>query len=200
MIEQTVFEKDQTRYIQYSEINAEIHERLDSVTTQITDPNNIEILFDSIYRLMNQLNMTNQGIVIFDSLTELYSRVGNQLFSALKNFRAIASSIRFVPVWGVTHFGLSTDFPSGFDYLSDGLIDLRFEKTLMEQGILAKQLRIRRMSGIKSHPIWISFTIEPHIGCIPAPNLIDDLMVELGGLITNLDQPIAENKIEVDDE
>ena len=104
------------------------------------------------------------------------------MFSALKNLRAIACSIRFVPVWSVAHYGLSSNFPSGFDYLSDGLIDLRFEQKLMETGILVKQLRIRRMSGVKSYPIWVSFRIEPHKGCVTTPRLIDDLKVELGEL------------------
>jgi archaellum biogenesis ATPase FlaH len=126
--------------------------------------------------------MTNQGIIIFDSLTELYSRVGHHLFDQLKNIRAISCSTRFVPVWGVAHFGISPDFPTGFDYLSDGLIDLRFEKTLMETGILVKQLRVRRMSGVKSYPIWVSFRIEPQRGCVTTPNLIEDLKTELGKL------------------
>jgi len=188
LIYQTAFDKDQSRYIRFSEINAAIRERLDAVTTRIRDPSNIELLFDYIYRWMNRLDMINRGIIIFDSLTELFSRVGDRLYTNLKNIRAIACSLRFVPVWGVAHFGISNVFPSGFDYLSDGLIDLRFEKTLMEKGILVKQLRVRRMSGVKSYPIWVSFRIEPPRGCVTTPRLIDDLKREIGELDTKLTQ------------
>ena len=182
LIEQSAYAKDQTPYIRFSEINQEIRERLDTVTTRIRDPDNIDLLFDNIYRWMNRLDMTNRGIIIFDSLTELYSRVGNNLFTNLKNIRALACSLRFVPVWGVAHYGLSPTFPSGFDYLSDGLIDLRFEKTLMERGILVKQMRVRSMSGVKSYPIWVSFRIESNTGCVSTPHLIDDLKKELSEL------------------
>jgi len=186
-INQTPFDKDQSRYIQFSDINADIRERLDSVTSHLNDPSNIELLIDRVYRWMNRLNMVNRGLIIIDSITELYSRSGNLLFLALKNLRTIACSIRFVPVWGVAHFGLSDSFPSGFDYLSDGLIDLRFEKTLMEQGLLMKQLRIRRMSGIKSYPLWVYFDIEPYRGCI-STSLNESLKTELETIFSNLTQ------------
>lgn len=188
LVEQTAFHKDQSQYIQLSDLNAEISQRLDTVTTKIRDPSHIELIFDYIYRWLNKLDMINRGIVIIDSLTELYSRVGAQLFNNLKNIRAIACSTRFVPVWGVAHFGISTEFPSGFDYLSDGLIDLRFEKSLMETGILVKQLRVRRMSGVKSYPIWVSFRIESQRGCVTTARLIDDLKVEIGELDSKLTQ------------
>ncbi|MFQ6126523.1 MAG: RAD55 family ATPase [Candidatus Heimdallarchaeota archaeon] len=188
LVEETAFDKDQSQYIQLSDINAKIHKRLDTITTQIRDPSNIELLLDYVYRWLNKLNMINQGIIIFDSLTELYSRVGARLFNNLKNIRAIACSIRFVPVWGVAHFGISNEFPSGFDYLSDGLIDLRFEKSLMESGILVKQLRVRRMSGVKSYPIWVSFRIESQKGCVTTARLIEDLKAEIGELDSKLAQ------------
>ena len=186
LIEQTAFDKDQSQYIQFSDINAEIRERLNEVTTRIRDPSNIDLLFDYVYRWLNKLNMINQGVVIFDSLTELFSRVGSPLFTNLKNIRAIACSCRFVPVWGVAHFGISDVFPSGFDYLSDGLIDLRFEKALMEKGILVKQLRVRRMSGVKSYPVWVSFRIESQRGCVTTTNLMENLKTELGELEAKL--------------
>ncbi len=188
LVEQTAFHKDQSQYIQLSDFNAEIRRRLDTVTTQIRDSSHIELLFDYIYRWLNKLDMINRGIVIIDSLTELYSRVGAQLYNNLKNIRAIACSTRFVPVWAIAHFGISNEFPSGFDYLSDGLIDLRFEKSLMESGILVKQLRVRRMSGIKSYPIWVSFRIESKKGCVTTARLIDDLKAEIGELDSKLAQ------------
>lgn len=194
-IYQTPFDKDQSHYVQYSDINAYIHERLETVTSHLNDPYNIEILIDHVYRWMNRLNMVNRGLIIFDSLTELYSRIGDLLFLALKNLRTIACSIRFVPVWGVAHFGLSDTFPSGFDYLSDGLIDLRFEKTLMEQGILMKQLRIRRMSGVKSYPLWVFFEIKSYHGCVSTP-LNENLKTELETLFINLTQDNEGSKME----
>jgi len=110
---------------------------------------------------MDKFDMVNKGIIVIDSLTELYSRLNARtLYSELKVLRAIACAFRVVPVIVVTHYGVSEEFPKGIDYLADGLIDLRFDPQLLEKGILMKQIRARKLSDAPIIPNWLSFAVQ----------------------------------------
>jgi KaiC/GvpD/RAD55 family RecA-like ATPase len=52
------------------------------------------------------------------------------------------------------------------DYLVDGMIDFRFDPLLAQQGLLARQLRVRKMKGTSHDTVWHYFAIEK-TGLIP---------------------------------
>lgn len=164
-------EEDEVTFKKLPPINIEIYHHLEHCITTVSDEENLKLIFRYIYQQLNRFNMVNQGIIVIDSLTELYSRVGAlSLYHELKILRAIACAFRFVPVFGIAHFGVSEEFPRGIDYLMDGLIDLRYDPALMEKGILLKQVRIRKLADTLVLPYWVSFIIRRKQGTIPLIN------------------------------
>jgi len=164
-------EDDTAAFKKLSPVNEEIRKHMDQCVTPVVDEENLKVIFRHLYTWLDKFNMVNQGIIVIDSLTELYSRIDARiLYSELKTLRAIACAFRFVPVFCIAHYGVSEEFPRGIDYLADGLIDLRFDPTLLEKGLLLKQIRVRKLSDAPVLPNWLSFTIQRWHGTVPLAN------------------------------
>ncbi len=131
------------------------------------DPTRRTTIVDTFYNMLESiLDAGEKAFIVFDSLTELFSLLpGETFFNALKQLRAMMLRAS-TPFICSAHYGVVEKFPSTISYLADGLIDLRFQPQLMQQGILVKQIRIRRMSGVKSFPIWLTFDVEHGTGII----------------------------------
>ncbi|MFX1511360.1 MAG: RAD55 family ATPase [Promethearchaeota archaeon] len=131
------------------------------------DPTRMTTVVDAFYSVLEaSQDLGEEAFVVFDSLTELFSLLaGETFFDTLKQLRAMTLRAA-APFICAAHYGVVEKFPSTISYLADGLIDLRFQPQLMQQGILVKQIRIRRMSGVKSFPIWLTFDVEHGQGIV----------------------------------
>lgn len=164
-------EADTLAFKKLSPLNEEIRKHMAQCITPVGDESNLKLIFHHVYSWMDKLDMVNQGVIVIDSLTELYSRVSSRiLYNELKTLRAIVCQFRFVPVFCVAHFGVSEEFPKGIDYLADGLIDLRFDPQLLDKGFLLKQIRVRKLADAPILPNWLSFTIQREQGTVPLAN------------------------------
>lgn len=152
-------------------LNEEIYKNLAECITPVGDEANLKLIFNHLYSWMDKLEMANKGIILIDSLTELYSRISTRiLYSELKILRAVACQFRFVPIFGVVHFGVSEEFLKGIDYFADGIIDLRFDPQLLDKGFLLTQIRVRKLADAPILPNWLSFTIQREQGTVPLAN------------------------------
>ncbi|MFX0091240.1 MAG: RAD55 family ATPase [Candidatus Hodarchaeota archaeon] len=151
-----------SRMRKYFELNKDLEEQVIRV-----DPTTPRSLLEKIYGVIESYYAhKTQSIVLFDSLTELFEVLSPVDFMAtLKNLRAVTTMLA-TPTIASAHYGVVDKFPSSISYLADGLIDLRFQPVYMQQGILVKQMRIRRLSGVKSFPVWITFDIERSKGMV----------------------------------
>jgi len=109
--------------------------------------------------------MHNQGVVIIDSLTEFMTLAEpGLLIDAIKTWRARGSKERGVTFFASMHFGIGAfeKTVDVFDYIVDGIIDLRYDPFFMRQGKLIKQLRVRKMKGAQHSTAWIPFEVGPN--------------------------------------
>jgi len=133
--------------------------------TLIKDPSDLLGFANALETLMDKLNMHNRGIVIIDSLTEFMTLAEpGLLIEAIKTWRARGSKERGVTFFASMHFGIGAfeKTVDVFDYIVDGIIDLRYDPFFMRQGKLIKQLRVRKMKGAQHSTAWIPFEVGPN--------------------------------------
>ena len=83
------------------------------------------------------------------------------LIDTMKDWRARGPKERDVNFLASVHYGLKifSDVVDTFDYIMDGLIDLRYDPEAMKQGFLLKEMRIRKMKGTFHITNWMPFEI-----------------------------------------
>jgi len=128
----------------------------------IDNPRDLHQLTQRFTGLMDEMNMNNAGAVFIDSLTELMSITESAIaLETIKTWRAEAAKERLVTVFATFHFGIKPfdDLEQILEYVVDGIIDLRYDPTLMQKGILIKQFRVRKMKGAPHQTTWFTFTV-----------------------------------------
>jgi len=88
-----------------------------------------------------------RGTIFVDSLTELFTiSEPTSTLETVKNWRAEFCKMMGLPILATYHIGLKSidEFAAMIDYLVDGIIDFRFDPLLAQQGLLARQLRVRK--------------------------------------------------------
>ncbi|MGC8936327.1 MAG: RAD55 family ATPase [Candidatus Methanomethylicaceae archaeon] len=107
--------------------------------------------------------MEQKGTIFIDSLTEFFTiSEPTSTLETVKNWRAEFCKMMGIPIFATYHIGLKSidELASMIDYLVDGIIDFRFDPLLAQQGLLARQLRVRKMKGASHDTTWHYFTIE----------------------------------------
>jgi KaiC/GvpD/RAD55 family RecA-like ATPase len=107
--------------------------------------------------------LEGKGSIFIDSLTEFFTlSEPTSTLETIKNWRAELCKTMDVTVYASYHVGVKSidEFAGMLDYLVDGMIDFRFDPMLAQQGLLARQLRIRKMKGASHDTVWHYFTIE----------------------------------------
>ncbi|MFX1254549.1 MAG: RAD55 family ATPase [Promethearchaeota archaeon] len=180
-----------SRMRKYFELDKDLEESVVRV-----DPTNPRTLLEKIYGLIESVyKKKDKGIVLFDSLTELFEILSPVDFmSTLKNLRAVTTMLA-TPTIASAHYGVVDKFPSSISYLADGLIDLRFQPVYMQQGILVKQMRIRRLSGVKSFPVWITFDIERTNGMVLTFDYPKAVQAEMQKILLDLGFQVDEDML-----
>jgi len=107
--------------------------------------------------------LEGKGSVFIDSLTEFFTlSEPTSTLETIKNWRAELCKTMEITVYASYHVGVKSidEFAGMLDYLVDGMIDFRFDPMLAQQGLLARQLRVRKMKGASHDTVWHYFTIE----------------------------------------
>ncbi|KYC45488.1 MAG: hypothetical protein APG12_01040 [Candidatus Methanofastidiosum methylothiophilum] len=131
--------------------------------TVLREPDDLPNFTDKLVSLMDELKMNDNGVVLIDSLTELMTLSDpSQVVESIKNWRARGSKERNVLFVSTLHYGLKAfeGFADVFDYIVDGIIDLRYDPTYMASDILLKQIRIRKIKGSDHYTNWVNFVIQ----------------------------------------
>ncbi len=140
------------------EWNQFLHRVTMSVTTTVRDPSDTSELQNKLDNCLESLSMSDSGIVVIDSLTELGTLVQPvQAYDFVKDIRADVCKGRFVTVFaGATFAGEDDVFPHDMGYVIDGLIDLQLNGSLVDD-VLIKRIRIRKMNGVLTIPEWVAY-------------------------------------------
>ncbi|MEM3615307.1 MAG: ATPase domain-containing protein [Candidatus Methanomethylicia archaeon] len=128
----------------------------------VENPRELYSLIDLLTNLMDNIGMRSKGCIFIDSLTELISLSESAMsLEAIKILRAECAKERMTPIFGTFHFGVKPydDIEQILEYVVDGIIDLRYDPEYMQQGLLVKQFRVRKMKGVFHNTNWVSFNV-----------------------------------------
>ena len=131
--------------------------------TILKEPDDLPNFTDKLVSLMDEMGMNGKGIVLIDSLTEFMTLSDpSQVVDSVKNWRARGAKERNILFLSTLHYGLKAfeGFSDVFDYIVDGIIDLRYDPTYMASDILLKQIRIRKIKGADHYTNWVNFIIQ----------------------------------------
>ncbi|WP_226480637.1 RAD55 family ATPase [Natrinema amylolyticum] len=157
-----------------------VGEAAEDAIVEVRDPSDRRELANSIHRALDDLEMTETGLVTIDSLDELESLLQDQLVhDFIKDIRATVCKARFVPIVA----GATTAGQDGYpeeEYVFDGIVDLRLTDRLAPDARL-KQLAVRKLIGAQILPQWVTYEYEPARGLFAfGPNTDPRQVYDLG--------------------
>jgi KaiC/GvpD/RAD55 family RecA-like ATPase len=134
----------------------------------VPDPKDLRSLTNSLFGLIEELQMVGRGAVFVDSVTEMFTLVSEsgpleyQVLDTVKSWRAKGPKEKRVTFFCSHHLGIEQykELEALLVYAVDGIIDLRFDPTLIrKEEILSHQIRVREMKGARHRSGWVSFAI-----------------------------------------
>lgn len=127
---------------------------------EIEEPSDVAVVADTLQEALDDLEMTETGLVTIDSLDEIGSLLqGQPVHNFVKDVRATVCKARYVPiVAGATTAG-GDRYPED-EYVFDGIVDLRLTDRLAPDARL-KQLGVRKLIGAQFLPQWVTYEYEP---------------------------------------
>lgn len=147
--------------------NRHVQSVVNQSTTTVTDPKNTSGLGSTIDRVLREMSMIDEGLLIIDSLTELGTLVQSiKARTFVKQIRAEVCKSRFVPVFaGSTYMTVDEAFPRSLEYMADGIIDLKYDDSLVD-GVLLRRIRLRKMNEVLSYPEWNTYEYTSQEGLV----------------------------------
>jgi KaiC/GvpD/RAD55 family RecA-like ATPase len=140
-----------------SDWNRHLDRAAAGATASVRDPTDLNELANKLDNRLSAAGMTDDGIVVIDSLTELGTLVQPvQAYDFVKNLRADVCKGRFVPVFAGSTLRESDEFPHDLAYAVDGLVELHLDESIVEDTLI-KRVRIRKMSGVLTVPAWTAY-------------------------------------------
>ncbi|MEM3833140.1 MAG: RAD55 family ATPase [Thermoprotei archaeon] len=146
-------------------ITLKIRKPIEEETSHIVyveNPKNLPLVTSTLFSVVENLS-SPKAIVLIDSLTELMSSAEPlMILDAVKSIRENIAKAKKIPLFASVHFGIKgfDEIEQIIDYLVDGIIDLRYDPYLMQQGILVRQIRVRKIKGAPHKNQWIHYKIE----------------------------------------
>ncbi len=128
--------------------------------TVVEQPSFLRNITDVLDSVMDKLR--GRKVMLIDSLTDIISHAEPMTaIETVKAWRANYTKAQNTLVFTSFHFGIKAfdEIEQIIDYIVDGIIDLRFDPYLMQQGVLVKQMRIRKMKGTSHLTKWVYFQI-----------------------------------------
>ncbi|MFD1563497.1 ATPase domain-containing protein [Haloarchaeobius amylolyticus] len=132
---------------------------------EVRDPSDRREVTHSLAGALDDLEMSETGLVTIDSLDEL-ERVfqDRQVHDFVEEIRATVCKARFVPIVAAASTADADDSPES-EYVFDGIVDLRLTEQHAPNTRL-KQLAIRKLIGAQFLPQWIQYDYEPARGLV----------------------------------
>lgn len=148
---------------QRNEWTAFVGDAAEDAIVEVRDPSDRRELIHSLTGALDDLEMTETGLVTIDSLDELESVFRDrQIHEFVEDIRATVCKARFVPIVAAASTAGEDDYPEA-EYVFDGIIDLRLTDRLVPDARL-KQLGIRKLIGVQYLPQWVTYEHEPARG------------------------------------
>ncbi|WP_247002492.1 RAD55 family ATPase [Halosolutus gelatinilyticus] len=130
---------------------------------EVEEPSDGRAAATALHDALDDLEMTETGLVTIDSLDELRRVLQTQpVHNFVSDVRATVCRARYVPIVA----GATTAGGPAFaedEYLFDGVVDLRLTDRRGPETRL-KQLSVRKLTGAQFLPQWISYEYEPTRG------------------------------------
>ena len=133
----------------------------------VSNPRDRQQLTSALYSAVN--GMDGKGAVFIDSITELFTMSEpTSTIEMVKDWRAEICKEKHITAFASYHLGMRSldEFVGMLDYVMDGIIEYRFDPLFAQQGVLARQLRLRKMKGTAHDTFWHYFTVSKN-GLIP---------------------------------
>ncbi|WP_049922904.1 RAD55 family ATPase [Halopiger djelfimassiliensis] len=126
----------------------------------VRDPSDVREVANSLDGALDDLEMTETGLVAIDSLDELEALLdGHIVHNFVTDVRATVCKARYVPIVACVTANGDPDT----QYAFDGIVDLRLTDRLTPDARL-KQLSIRKLIGAQFLPQWVTYEYEPARG------------------------------------
>jgi KaiC/GvpD/RAD55 family RecA-like ATPase len=147
--------------------NRHLHEASADATETVRDASDLSEVHNKIDGCLQDDEMTDRGVVIVDSLTELGSLVQPvQAYNFVKDVRAEVCKGRYVPLFaGATYQGDAQAFPHDLGYMVDGIVQLEQNGELVRDTLI-KRLRIQKMRDALSYSEWTAFEYTSGLGMV----------------------------------
>ena len=131
----------------------------------VSEPDDVRSVATNLLGALEDLEMSETGLVTIDSLDELGTLAQDQLVhNFVKDVRATVCKARYVPiVAGATTAG-ADGYPDE-EYVFDGIVDLRLTEELTP-GARVTQLGVRKLVGARYLPQWVTYEYEPVHGLV----------------------------------
>jgi len=120
---------------------------------------------NSLVYAVSDVSSTARGstMILIDSLNELILKFEvSQFLDFIKSLRAVVSKGLGNIIIATIHTTTETfqEVVNYLEYLVDGVIEVRFNPSLMEYGIPIKELLVRKMRGVPTNPVWVPYVIS----------------------------------------
>ncbi|OLZ39675.1 recombinase RecA [Natrinema saccharevitans] len=130
---------------------------------EVADPSDRREVANGIHRAIDDLEMSETGLVTIDSLDELESLAGGGLVhDFLKDVRSTVCTARFVPIVAAATTAGQAEHPEP-ERVFDGIVDLRLTDG-NAAGTRLKRLAVRKLTGAAVLPQWVTYDHEPARG------------------------------------
>jgi KaiC/GvpD/RAD55 family RecA-like ATPase len=131
---------------------------------EVRDPSDRREVAKGLHRALDDLEMTETGLVTMESLAELESLFQEQaIHDFVRDVRATVCKARFVPIVAATTAGQTGDTET--ESVCDGIVDLRLTNRPPSETRL-KQLAVRKLLGAQVLPQWVTYEHEPARGLV----------------------------------
>jgi len=150
-----------------NEWNRHLHRVADDATVRVRDAGDLSEVHNKIDGCLERRDMSDRGVVVLDSLTELGSLVQPvQAYNFVKDVRAHVCKGRYVPLFAAATFqGDATVFPHDLDYMLDGIVQLEGNPELVRDTLI-KRLRVQKMRDALSYSEWTAYECTSGLGMV----------------------------------
>jgi KaiC/GvpD/RAD55 family RecA-like ATPase len=147
--------------------NRHLHGIAAGATETARDPSDLSEVHNKLDNCLEADGVSDQGVVVVDSLTELGSLVQPvQAYDFVKDVRAHVSKGRYVPVFaGATYQGEAGTFPHDLEYMVDGVVQLEQNADIVADTLI-KRLRIKKMNDVLSYSEWRAYEYTAGLGMV----------------------------------
>lgn len=154
----------------------------DSVVA-VRDPSDVREVANALNRALDDLEMTETGVVVVDSIDEIDTLIQDRVIhNFVKDVRATVCKARFVPMFASATTSGDRAYPIDDEYVFDGIVDLRLADHVVP-GTRLTQLGIRKLIGAQFVPQWETYAVRPERGLFsfdPATESADVFTADAG--------------------